>query len=216
MVWTCMELGYVINLQRVNPEHLWDIITELRGVDNICSISKQVIFSLRGKLHFVWCVCHSGWIFLQWMINKSKKAYMLHHHTKHNEEFLCDVTWWLSYLPTWNGVRLLYNFQWLTSPSCQLFTNVSDFKSGCYFQGHWCWGSSIQFPYKTGLCPSTGVSSMLPPWLWLSEVPNSLPGKSFCTVTMQQLSTLWPAVHLATRPWWYWSDPSPCWPCSTT
>ena len=71
------------------------------------------------------------------------KAQHLHHRIKLNQEFHRDVKWWLCYLPTWNGVSLLYKSYWHTSMGCQLFTNASDMGFGCYFQGHWCQGEFL-------------------------------------------------------------------------
>ena len=85
-------------------------------------------------------VCRPGRAFLHHMIETSMKAWCLHHRIKLNQEFHRDVEWWLYYLPTWSGVSLLYESNWLTSTECQLFTNASDVGFGCYFQGHWCQG----------------------------------------------------------------------------
>ena len=74
------------------------------------------------------------------MIEAPTKAQHLHHRIKLNQEFHWDIDWWLQYLPTWNGVSLLYELHWLTSVECQLFTNASTIGFSCYFQGHWCQG----------------------------------------------------------------------------
>ena len=86
------------------------------------------------------CVCRPGRAFLCHMIETSMKVWHLHYRIKLNQEFQRDIDWWLHYLPTWNGVSLLYESHWLTSTECQLFTDASDMGFGCYFQGHWCQG----------------------------------------------------------------------------
>ena len=60
------------------------------------------------------------------MIETSKKACFLPHHIKLNAEFWDDVEWWLSYLPSWNGVSYLYDMDWTHSPDGELSTNTSD------------------------------------------------------------------------------------------
>ena len=75
------------------------------------------------------------------MIETSKKACYLHHHIKLNAESWEDIEWWLTYLPSWNGVRFLYNADWTSTPDMELFTDARDKGFGCYFQGQWCQGT---------------------------------------------------------------------------
>ena len=96
-------------------------------------------------------VCRPGRAFLCHMIESSIKAQQHHHRIKLNKEFHWDVEWWLQYLPTWNGVSLLYKSCWLTSTECQLFTDASDVGFGCYFQGHWCQGKFPETCFQDGL-----------------------------------------------------------------
>ena len=85
-------------------------------------------------------VCRPGRAFLCHMIETSMKAWNLHCRIKLNQEFQRDIDWWLCYLPTCNGVSLLYKSHWFTSAECHLFTNASEVGFSCYFQGHWCQG----------------------------------------------------------------------------
>ena len=62
------------------------------------------------------------------MIETSKKAHYLHHHIKLNAEFQEDIKWWLTYLPSWNGVSFLYEADWSSTPDVELFTD-----SNCSF-----------------------------------------------------------------------------------
>ena len=86
---------------------------------------KHDILSLISKLHFVCRVCPPGRVFLCRMIETSKKACYLHHCIKLNVEFQDDVKWWLTYLPSWNGVCFLYNTDWTSTPDVELFTDTS-------------------------------------------------------------------------------------------
>ena len=85
------------------------------------------------------------------MIKASMKAQHLHHRIKLNEEFCQDAKWWLQYLPTWNGVSLLYESSWLTSMVCQLFTDASNVGFDCYFQGHWYQDKFPETCFQDGL-----------------------------------------------------------------
>ena len=90
------------------------------------------------------------------MIETSKKACYLHHHIKLNAEFWEGIEWWLTYLPSWNGVSFLYEADWTSTLDVELFTDASDKGFGCYFQGQWCWGT---FP-----CQSFGDKQMSINW----------------------------------------------------
>ena len=160
---TCKELGFAINADkitnpattpnflgvdidsvameaRINLTHLSETISLLKGIAGHWSAIKRSILSLIGKLHFVCQVCRPGRAFPCCMIETSMKAQHLHHRIKLNQDLHRDVEWWLCYLPSWNGVSLLYESHWLTSTEFQLFTNASNIDFGCYFQGHWCQG----------------------------------------------------------------------------
>ena len=166
MITTCEELGFAVNPKKVtklatttnflgididsvtmeaqiDQTHLYETVSLLKDIMGCWSATKQSILSLIGKLHFMCHVCWPGRAFLHHIIETSMKVWHLYHRVKLNQEFHRDVDWWLPYLPTWNGVILLYELHWLTSTECQLFTNASDIGFGCYFQGHWCQG---EFP----------------------------------------------------------------------
>ena len=163
MIATCEKLGFAINMEkitkpatttnfmgmdidsvtmeaRINSICLSKTICLLKGIMGHQSATKRSILSPIGKLHFMCWVCRPSIAFLCNMIKTSMKAWHLHHRIKLNQEFHRDVKWWLCYLPTWNGVSLLYKSHWLTSAKCQLFTDASIIGFGCYFQGHWCQG----------------------------------------------------------------------------
>ena len=140
MVQVCRDLGFAVNPSKVtppasvtnflgididsvqgvahiNPEHLQTISQELSGFRRARSATKHEILSLIGKLHFICRVCPLGRAFLHCMIDVSKKARYLHHRIKLSTEFCGDIEWWLTYLPTWNGVSFLYNEEWTSRVS---------------------------------------------------------------------------------------------------
>ena len=85
------------------------------------------------------------------MIETSMKAWHLDHRIKLNKTFCQDIEWWLQYLPTWNGVSLLYKSHWFTYKEHQPFTDASDIGFGCYFQGHWCQSKFPETHFWNGL-----------------------------------------------------------------
>ena len=163
MVQVCKDLGFMVNPSKVtspspitnflgidiascqgvahtDPECLHVIMQELLGFHWAKSATKHDILSLIGKLHFICRVCPPGRAFLCCMIDTSKKACYLHHRIKLNAEFWGYIEWWLTYLPSWNGVTFLYEADWTNTPDMELFMDASDKGFSCYFQGQWCWG----------------------------------------------------------------------------
>ena len=164
MVQVCRDLGFLVNPSKVtspssitdflgididscqgvahiDPKHLQVIMQELSGFCRAKLATKHEILSLIGKLHFVCRVCPPGRAFLHCMIDTSEKASYLHHRIKLNTEFWDDIEWWLTYLPSWNGVSFLYEADWTSSPDVELFMDASNKGFGCYFHGQWCQGT---------------------------------------------------------------------------
>ena len=131
-------------VDHIDSKYLQAIIQELSSFCQAKSATKCQILSLIGKLHFVCRVCPPSRAFLWQMIETSKRARYLHHHIKLNVEFQNDIEWWLTYLPSWNGVSFLYNADWTSTPDMELFTDASNKGFGCYFQGQWCQGTFPQ------------------------------------------------------------------------
>ena len=129
----------------IDPKYLQAIILELSGFHQAKSATKHEILSLIGKLHFVCRVCPPNRAFLWQMIDTSKKAQYVYHPIKLNAEFWDDIEWWLTYLPSWNGVSFLYDADWTSTPDVELFTDAKDKGFGCYFLGHWCQQMSINW-----------------------------------------------------------------------
>ena len=127
----CEDLGFIINANkitkpatttnflgvdidsvameaRIDSTCLSQTISLLEGIVGHWSATKRSILSLKGKFLFMCRVCKPGRAFLYCMIETSMKAQHLHHRIKLNQEFHRDVKWWMCYLPSWNGVSLLY------------------------------------------------------------------------------------------------------------
>ena len=132
------------------------------------------------------------------MTETSKKVHHLHHHIKLSNKFHHVITWWFTYIPTWNGVSFLYNTFLLTSPDCQLFTDASDTCFGCFFQGQWCQG----FPVLTFGDQDMSMNW----WEWFAATialnfgaVSSLLNACFCIVTLLVRCTSWPTDSTASH-----------------
>ena len=70
-------------------------------------------------------VVHSRRLFLRRLIDLSTTACKLHHHITLNAEARKDIQWWLDFLPTWNGISIIYYDNWTPARDLLTFTDAS-------------------------------------------------------------------------------------------
>ena len=139
---TCLEfLGIVIDTcsmeLRISTERLTSVMEELERWRGRKRATKREVLSLIGKLIFISRVVRSGRTFVRHMINLAKKVRHLHHNLKLNKAFQADIMWWLTFLPTWNGVSIMYDSNWTTNVDLDLYTDASNQAVAGYFNGAW-------------------------------------------------------------------------------
>ena len=160
MLQTCAEVGFAVNPRkvkgpstvleflgividtnrmelRISEERLCNILDELENWRGKKRGKKRDILSLVGKLLFIAKVVRSGRSFVRRLIEVSKKVKNLNHSVRLNKQFQADITWWLTFLPKWNGVGLMYDRDWTTSVDIELFTDASNLAMAGYYQGAW-------------------------------------------------------------------------------
>ena len=121
----------------IAKDHLSVMMAEFQEWHSRKRTKKHKILSLIGKLGFlsrvVWsgrsCVCH-----LIFLVKKVKH----HHYTvKLNKDFQADIHWWLTFLPTWNGISIMYQQTWVSNAQIYLYTDASNVAAAEYFNGSW-------------------------------------------------------------------------------
>ena len=112
---------------RISDERLRAVLDELIEWTGRTSCTKRQLLSLIGKLSFVARVVKCGRTFLRCMINQTKKARYLHHRITLDVTTIMDISWWISYLPTWNGISMFL----------ELWTDASDTGVGGYLGNEW-------------------------------------------------------------------------------
>ena len=122
---------------RISEDRLSGILDELQLWHGRTRARKREILSLIGKLIFISRVVHCGRTFVRRMIDLCKKVKHLHHTIKLNKAFQADVSWWLTFLPTWNGVGMFYDRQWTSDIDLELYTDASDKAVSGFFAGAW-------------------------------------------------------------------------------
>ena len=128
---SCMETS-------LPDDKLQELLTELQSwfLRNKCL--KRELLSLIGKLNFACRIIPAGRIFLRRLIDLSTSARLPHHHVTMNHEDRRDITWWLQFLPTWNGCAIIPEPHWTKSPDLELFTDASgSLGHGIFYMGHW-------------------------------------------------------------------------------
>ena len=134
-------LGIIIDSERmelrISHERLASIMQELETWRGKKRARKRELLSLIGKLIFVSRVVRCGRMFVRHMIDVAKKVRHLHHTVKLNREFQSDVSWWLTFLPTWNGISMMYEQEWTSSVDMHLYTDASNKAVAGFYQNAW-------------------------------------------------------------------------------
>ena len=122
---------------RISQDRLTAILAELERWRGKRRARKRDLLSLIGKLIFVSRVVRCGRMFVRRMIDVAKKVKHLHHMVKLNRDFQEDVTWWLTFLPSWNGISMMYDLQWTTDIDMHLHTDASNKAVAGFYNNSW-------------------------------------------------------------------------------
>ena len=90
-------------------------------------------------------VVKPGRIFLRRLIDLSTTVKKLRHHISLNREALADISWWLSFLPSWNGIAF-FQEDFISSEDLFFFTDASKLGIGGVLYNKWFsaeWPSSF-------------------------------------------------------------------------
>ena len=99
--------------------------------------TKKELLSLIGKLSFACKVVRPGRFFLRRLINLSTTVSKLHHHISLNKDTQADISWWLTWFPSWNQSSIIPQDTVTTSDSLQLFTDASRLGLGAVYGNEW-------------------------------------------------------------------------------
>ncbi|XP_078619225.1 uncharacterized protein LOC144886464 [Branchiostoma floridae x Branchiostoma japonicum] len=109
-------LGKIIDSVRmtieVTPERLTDTLTELRGWSHKVGARRRDVESLLGKLQFIASCVRPGRLFISRMLLFLRRFPGRHTCMPLDEEFRKDLAWWVTFLPTYNGISLIPQSGW--------------------------------------------------------------------------------------------------------
>ena len=120
---------------RLPAEKFHDLQVTLNGWLDKRKCTKRELLPLIGSLSFACKVVKPGRIFFRRLIDLSMTVTSLNHHITLNSEARADISWWLDFLPSWNG-REFFQAEPITSYSIKLFTDASLLGFGAVFDFH--------------------------------------------------------------------------------
>ena len=134
-------LGIVISSTSMDlsmlPQRIADVKEELVYWQTRRIGPKRKLLSLLGKLVFFCRVIQPGRIFLRRLFTASTKVKLLYHHVKLSTEATKDITWWLTFIETWNGTSLSLEDNWILASVLTFATDASNLGMGAVYQSHW-------------------------------------------------------------------------------
>ena len=137
MTYLGIELDTDVFEARITQDRLQEVLSELKEWSTRVTATKRQILSLVGKLQFVSRVVRPGRTFLRRMISLAKQVAHLHHRVRLSVEFQQDVQWWMSFLPSFNGVSFFYEDMWQSNADLHIYTDSSDIAAAGYYSGAW-------------------------------------------------------------------------------
>ena len=137
-----IEVDALAQCVRLPKEKYDTLLTLLRSWESKKKCTKRELLSLIGSLSFAAKVVKPGRIFLRRLIDLSTSVSKLSHHIYLDANARADISWWLEFLPSWNGVSILQS-PLVPSSSLDLYTDASGLGLGGVFGSKWF---SCQWP----------------------------------------------------------------------
>ena len=119
------------------PQKVQGIIDALESVRRARKVRQRDLLSLIGKLvHATKCI-PAGRSFFRRLLDTAHSVKRPHHRVTLNAETKRDLDWWLTFLPTWNGVAPMLHPTWTPPSDLSLATDASLLGYGGTCRGEW-------------------------------------------------------------------------------
>ena len=137
-----IEIDTSLMQARLPQDKLNGAIALVKSFSRRKKVTLRVLQSLIGTLSFACKVVVPGRPFLRRLINLTIGVSKPSFHIRLNKEARLDLSAWLIFLESYNGVSVLLDDQWLSSEKLELFTDASNLGfagvlHGVWFQGSW-------------------------------------------------------------------------------
>ena len=123
---------------RLPPDELAELTHELDRRSTRRKATKRELLSLIGKLSFAARAVPVGRLFLRRLITLASTVVHLHNRIRLNAEAQADITWWQTFLPTWNGTAKFIDLNSVLAADMLLYADASGTHGcGAYYQSAW-------------------------------------------------------------------------------
>lgn len=128
-----IEIDSVNMTLRLPDEKLHQVREELALFQKRTRASKKQLQSLAGKLNFCASVVYGGRVYSRRIIDTFNALKASNHKAKLNDDIRADISWWQSFMQTFNGRSMLLDKQPITS----VFTDSCKSAAGGVYDGDW-------------------------------------------------------------------------------
>ena len=128
-----IEIDSVNMTLRLPDEKLHQVREELALFQKRTRASKKQLQSLAGKLNFCASVVYGGRVYSRRIIDTLNALKADNHKVKLNDDIRADISWWQSFMATFNGRSMLLDKQAITS----VFTDSCKSAAGGVYDGDW-------------------------------------------------------------------------------
>jgi len=120
-----IEIDSVTMEARLPPDKIHKAIEMLTACQAKSKITLKELQSLIGFLNFACAVVAPGRAFLRRLIQLTKCVRKSWHRIRINKDAKMDIAMWLDFLHKYNGISLILEDRWLSSPTISLFTDAA-------------------------------------------------------------------------------------------
>ena len=131
-----IELDTVQHVARLPADKFTALLDLCHSWRDRPTCTKRDLLALIGHLSFAAKVVKPGRLFLRRLIDLSTSVTQLHHRIHLSVDARADIQWWITFLPTWNGVSVLQDDP-ISSDDIHLFTDASALGIGGVFGRQW-------------------------------------------------------------------------------
>ena len=148
IVFLGIEIDSVNMCLRLPDVKLNQIRADLSLFETRTRVSKKQLQSLAGKLNFCAGVVFGGRVFLRRIIDSINLLKGDNHKMKLSADIRADISWWQSFMSTFNGKSMLLDRQHIQS----VFTDSCTQAAGGIYQGDWFYINwEIDWPFVSHL-----------------------------------------------------------------
>ena len=132
----------------LSDEKLVQVREELARFQGRARASKKQLQSLAGKLNFCASVVFGSRVFLRRIIDTINRLKAPNHKVRLNRGIRADISWWQSFMATFNGKSMLLDHQ----PIQSVFTDSCNLAAGGMFDGDWFYcNCELEWPLVANL-----------------------------------------------------------------